>query len=169
VNRLLRFLGPALRLMRQRRRMRQVDLAGRARITKQMLSTYERRRRFPSLRTLSKILDALYANVSDLGAARWTISSGRRSGGSSPRSTGRGGACRPGRWLLLIPALVITLSNCSRGESLAHCWHLSLHLRSADLHDQTELSFDALWPRTMRTATASPAPQLKTPPSWLTY
>jgi transcriptional regulator with XRE-family HTH domain len=67
VNRLLRFLGPALRLMRLRRRMRQVDLAGRARITKQMLSGYERRKRYPSLRTLSKILDGLYATVRDLG------------------------------------------------------------------------------------------------------
>jgi transcriptional regulator with XRE-family HTH domain len=69
VNRLLLYIGPALRRMRQQRQMRQVDLAGRARITKAMMSAYERRRRFPSLRTLSKILDGLYANVTDLGAA----------------------------------------------------------------------------------------------------
>lgn len=67
MNRLLRFLGPALRLMRERRDMRQCDLAGRARITKAMLSAYERRRRLPSLRTLSKLLDALDARLLDLG------------------------------------------------------------------------------------------------------
>jgi transcriptional regulator with XRE-family HTH domain len=69
MNRLLRFLGPALRLMRQRRDMRQCDLAGRARITKAMLSRYERRRQYPSLPTLSKLLDALYATLADLGEA----------------------------------------------------------------------------------------------------
>jgi transcriptional regulator with XRE-family HTH domain len=66
VNRLLRYLGPALRLMRLRRGMRQYDLAGRAQITKAMLSAYENRRRVPSLRTLSKLLDALDARLLDL-------------------------------------------------------------------------------------------------------
>lgn len=69
MNRLLRFLGPALRLMRQQRRMRLADLAGRARVTKAMLSKYENRRQYPSIRTLSKLLDALYATLADLGEA----------------------------------------------------------------------------------------------------
>ena len=69
MNRLLRFLGPALRLMRVRRGMRQSDLAGRALVTKAMLSAYENRRRLPSLRTLSRLLDALDARLLDLGAA----------------------------------------------------------------------------------------------------
>lgn len=59
MNRLLRHLGPALRLMRERRDIRQCDLAGRARITKAMLSQYENRQQYPSLPTLSKLLDAL--------------------------------------------------------------------------------------------------------------
>lgn len=66
---LLQFIGPALRLMRVRQGMRQCDLAGRAGVTKAMLSAYERRRRLPSLPTLSKLLDALYATLADLGKA----------------------------------------------------------------------------------------------------
>lgn len=55
--------------MRQRRRMRLSDLAGRARVTEAMLSRYENRRQLPSVRTLSKLLDALDAHLLDLGAA----------------------------------------------------------------------------------------------------
>jgi transcriptional regulator with XRE-family HTH domain len=89
-HRLLRFLGPALRLMRLRRGMRQCDLAGRARVTKAMLSAYERSRRLPSLRTLSKLLDARDARLLDLGVASNESSSGRGSttggGFGSPRT-----------------------------------------------------------------------------------
>lgn len=51
-------LGPALRLLRLRRGVLQVDLARRAGITKAMLSGYERGARLPSLRSLAAVLDA---------------------------------------------------------------------------------------------------------------
>lgn len=66
---LLRRIGPALRLLRQQRGLRQVEAARRAGVTKAMLSAFERCRRLPSLRTLDKILAALDARLLDLGAA----------------------------------------------------------------------------------------------------
>lgn len=69
VNRLQRTIGPALCLMRRERGLRQNRVAELAGITKPMLSAYERRRRLPSLRTLSKLLDALDARLLDLGRA----------------------------------------------------------------------------------------------------
>jgi transcriptional regulator with XRE-family HTH domain len=66
---LVRSLGPALRLMRQRREMKQRRVAELAGITPAMLSAFELRRRLPSVRTLSSILDALDARVLDLGRA----------------------------------------------------------------------------------------------------
>lgn len=65
----LRRIGPALRLLRLHRGLRQVDAAQRAGVTKAMLSAYERHRRLPSLRTLDKILVALDARLVDLGVA----------------------------------------------------------------------------------------------------
>lgn len=66
---LLRSLGPALRLLRRESGMRQVDTAKQARVTKAMLSAFENRKRFPSLRSLGRILDALDARLLDLGVA----------------------------------------------------------------------------------------------------
>lgn len=66
---LLRRIGPALRLLRHQRGLRQFEAAQRAGVTKAMLSAYERRRRLPSLRTLDKLLGALDARLLDLGAA----------------------------------------------------------------------------------------------------
>lgn len=64
---LLRSIGPALRLMRCKCGVRQVEIARRAGITRAMLSGYERSKRLPSLRTLAKLLDALDARLLDLG------------------------------------------------------------------------------------------------------
>lgn len=66
---LLRSLGPALRLLRRESGMRQVDTAKQAWVTKAMLSAYENRKRFPSLRSLARILDALDARLLDLAVA----------------------------------------------------------------------------------------------------
>jgi transcriptional regulator with XRE-family HTH domain len=64
---LLRYIGPALRLLRRKSGERQVEIARRAGVTKQMLSGYERSKRLPSLRTLAKLLGALDARLLDLG------------------------------------------------------------------------------------------------------
>lgn len=68
-------LGPALRLIRRRRGLRQCDMAERAGITRSMASAYERGRRLPSLRTLDALLDALDA---DLGVLQRAIRHQRR-------------------------------------------------------------------------------------------
>lgn len=64
---LLRSIGPALRLLRQKRGLRQFEAAQRAGISKAMLSGYENRKRLPSLRSLARVLDALDAGLIDLG------------------------------------------------------------------------------------------------------
>lgn len=66
---LLQRIGPALRLLRLERGLRQFELAQRTGVTKAMLSAYERHRRLPSLPTLAKLLDALDARLLDLGVA----------------------------------------------------------------------------------------------------
>lgn len=62
-------VGPALRLLRERRGLRQFEAAERAGVTKAMLSAYEHGRRRPSLGTLARVLDALDARLVDLGEA----------------------------------------------------------------------------------------------------
>lgn len=69
MNRLTLYIGPALRLMRVRRRLRQTEVARRATITRAMLSMYENGHRLPSIRSLSKVLDALDAALLDLARA----------------------------------------------------------------------------------------------------
>lgn len=64
---LLRSIGPALRLLRHKSGLRQYEAAQRASVSKSMLSSYERGRRLPALRTLAKLLDALDAGLIDLG------------------------------------------------------------------------------------------------------
>lgn len=60
-------VGPALRLLRKSRGLRQNVAAERAGLSSPALSAYERSRRLPSLRTLAKLLDALDARLVDLG------------------------------------------------------------------------------------------------------
>lgn len=62
-------IGPALRLLRQARGLRQNVTAERAGITKAMLSAYERGRRLPSLGTLTRVLAALGIGWADLARA----------------------------------------------------------------------------------------------------
>jgi transcriptional regulator with XRE-family HTH domain len=71
-DRLRPFLGPALRRLREQRRLRQNEAAAAAGITKAMLSAYETGRRLPALRTLQAVLVALKADFRHLDEAlRW--------------------------------------------------------------------------------------------------
>lgn len=56
-------LGQALRWMRSRTGRSQVEIAGRAGITKAMVSAYERGKQTPSTTTLGRILAALGADL----------------------------------------------------------------------------------------------------------
>jgi len=56
-------VGPALRRIRQVRGLTQRDLAQRAGLTPAMVSSYERGKRLPSLRSLSYLLAALHAHL----------------------------------------------------------------------------------------------------------
>lgn len=62
-------LGKALRWLRQRRGLRQCDVAHAALVTRAMLSSYENDRRQPSLETLGRLLIALHADLADLQEA----------------------------------------------------------------------------------------------------
>jgi transcriptional regulator with XRE-family HTH domain len=59
-------LGEALKLLRTRRGWPQKQLAGAARITKGMVSSYEKGKQAPTLFTLDRILTALEADLCDL-------------------------------------------------------------------------------------------------------
>jgi len=62
-------IGPALRLLRERKGMRQKELADRAGIMKGMASSYETGRQYPSLETLVRILETLEFDFADLQSA----------------------------------------------------------------------------------------------------
>lgn len=62
-------LGGALRRLRIHRDLKQFETAGAAGITKAMLSAYETGKRRPSLKTLSRLLEALDADLGDLHRA----------------------------------------------------------------------------------------------------
>lgn len=62
-------LGGALRRLRVHRDFKQYQTAAAAGITKAMLSAYETGKRRPSLKTLSRLLDALEADLGDLHRA----------------------------------------------------------------------------------------------------
>ncbi len=62
-------LGPALRLLRARRRLRQYQVAERAGITKAMLSSYENGNTTPSYYSLIPLLGALESDLTGLQQA----------------------------------------------------------------------------------------------------
>lgn len=62
-------IGPAIRLLRERKGMRQKELADRAGIMKGMASSYETGRQYPALETLMRILETLEVDFADLQAA----------------------------------------------------------------------------------------------------
>lgn len=62
-------LGKALRWLREKRGLRQYEVARAAGITKAMLSAYETGKQRPSLESLEKVLGALGADLADLARA----------------------------------------------------------------------------------------------------
>lgn len=62
-------LGKALRWIREKRGLRQYEVARTAGITKAMLSAYETGKQRPSLESLEKVLGALGANLATLARA----------------------------------------------------------------------------------------------------
>jgi len=63
-------LGEAIKLLRNRRGWPQKQLAAAARITRAMVSSYEKGKQTPTLVTLGKILTALEADLCDL---HWAV------------------------------------------------------------------------------------------------
>lgn len=59
-------LGPALKALREERRLRQREVEAVAGLPKRSLSAYERGHRTPSLSTLERLLTALGATLGDL-------------------------------------------------------------------------------------------------------
>ncbi|MCB1034896.1 MAG: helix-turn-helix transcriptional regulator, partial [Acidobacteria bacterium] len=59
-------LGPALRALRSRQQLKQLQVAARAGITSSMLSGYENGRKMPTLATLEKVLGAMECGLPDL-------------------------------------------------------------------------------------------------------
>jgi transcriptional regulator with XRE-family HTH domain len=59
-------LGPALRLLRQRRGLTQQQIADKAGITKAMMSAYEVGKYFPAVETLSRLLRSLECDLRGL-------------------------------------------------------------------------------------------------------
>jgi len=77
-------LGPALRLLRGRRHLKQMQVAAKAGITKAMLSSYETGAAVPSLQSLLSILGALGSNFRELQDALHAVDpNGRPGGGDS--------------------------------------------------------------------------------------
>lgn len=93
-------LGPALRLLRSRRHLKQMEVAAKAGITKAMLSSYETGAATPSLQSLTSILGALRTDFRELQDALHAVVPGRPGGGDSnarhqPERGGGGAAPLP--------------------------------------------------------------------------
>lgn len=76
-------LGPALRLLRSRRHLKQMAVAAKAGITKAMLSSYETGSATPSLQSLTAILGALETDFRELQDALHAVALGGPGGGDS--------------------------------------------------------------------------------------
>lgn len=75
-------LGPALRLLRGRRHLKQMQVAAKAGITKAMLSSYETGSATPSLQSLTSILRALETDFRELQDALYAVGPGGPGPGS---------------------------------------------------------------------------------------
>jgi transcriptional regulator with XRE-family HTH domain len=75
-------LGPALRLLRSRRQLKQTQVAEKSGLTKAMLSSYETGKATPSLASLDAFLDALETDFSELQDALRAASGIAGSGGA---------------------------------------------------------------------------------------
>jgi transcriptional regulator with XRE-family HTH domain len=74
-------LGPALRLLRGRRHLKQMQVAAKAGITKAMLSSYDTGAAIPSLQSLTSILGAIGSDFREFQEALHAVNPGGRPGG----------------------------------------------------------------------------------------
>lgn len=74
-------LGPALRLLRGRRHLKQMQVAAKAGITKAMLSSYETGAATPSLQSLTSILGAIGSDFREFQDALHAVDPKGRPGG----------------------------------------------------------------------------------------
>ncbi len=74
-------LGPALRLLRGRRHLKQMQVAAMAGITKAMLSSYETGAATPSLQSLTSILGAMGSDFREFQEALHAVKPGGRPAG----------------------------------------------------------------------------------------
>ena|SRR5829696_2506231 len=70
-------LGAALRTLRQRRGLKQMDLAEKAGLSKGTLSQFETEQREPSLRSLGRLLEALECDLYELQDVLVLVTGGR--------------------------------------------------------------------------------------------
>lgn len=76
-------IGPALRLLRGRRHLKQMQVAAKAGITKAMLSSYETGAATPSLQSLTSILGAIGSDFREFQDALHAVAPSRPGGGES--------------------------------------------------------------------------------------
>lgn len=74
-------IGPALRLLRGRRHLKQMQVAAKAGITKAMLSSYETGAATPSLQSLLSILGAIGADFREFHEVLQAVAPGKPPGG----------------------------------------------------------------------------------------
>jgi transcriptional regulator with XRE-family HTH domain len=74
-------IGPALRLLRGRRHLKQMQVAAKAGITKAMLSSYETGAATPSLQSLTSILGAMESDFREFQEALHAVNPAGRPGG----------------------------------------------------------------------------------------
>ena len=80
----LKALGPALRLLRGRRQLKQTEVADKSGLTKAMLSSYETGKATPSLASLDAILGALETDFIEFQDALRAASGETAERGSAP-------------------------------------------------------------------------------------
>lgn len=105
MNDLERAVGPALRHLRLhggREPRKQLEVAAAARVTRGMLSSYERGRQNPSLKNLGRILDALGADLTQL---QWAVRivEAHPEGAESAAKAQEGGTPEADLWPLGLP------------------------------------------------------------------
>jgi transcriptional regulator with XRE-family HTH domain len=108
-------LGPALRVLRQRKQRTQSALCKEVKVTKGMLSSYETGRQLPSLESLLAVLAGLECDFRDLQAAIDFLA------GKSPRLASPEEAAAQGEAERAVGGAVLTLVK-----------HLGLHFPLAD-------------------------------------
>lgn len=78
-------IGPALRVLRERRNLRQYQVAEAAGVTKAMLSAFETGKHMPATRSIIAVLNALGADFGDLQRASTSRRQASEVPGGRPR------------------------------------------------------------------------------------